>query len=92
MAASTGSEAGTGGAAGTVDMGRLQGLNGCPTIRPHIYHCSKSGTTEFSMTERQPFRGQAVHADACFGCVHCQGTMGLRGDAEGEGAAESSCR
>ena len=113
---------GTGGAAGTVDMGRLQGLDGCPTITPHSYHCrvscagsvtsgwcsaatitnntsnrnkhhccSRSGTTKFSMTECQPFCGQAVHADTCFGCIRCQGTMGLRGNAEGEDTAESSC-
>ena len=42
--------------------------------------------------QQQSFGGQAVHADASFSGVHCQGAVGLRRDAKGYGAPVAACR
>lgn len=42
--------------------------------------------------QQESFGGQAVHADARFSGVQCQGTVCLRRDAKGYGTAVAACR
>ena len=52
-----------------------------------------SGTRDRALApQQQSFGSQAVHADASFSGVNCQGTVGLRRDAKGQGASVAVCR